>query len=191
MILQIRRDREAHHVGLDGDLPMAAVDQGRQAHARRTPQVADGVERGTDRPAREQDVVDQHHLGPVQVKRDIGPSQHRPPLGLPEIIAIQSDVDGTDFDLFAEQPAQLPRQPLGQWDAARADADQAETHAGPATIGKLASYRGNQAADLVGIAQPLFASVHHDDLCAPGLSRPPPTPAGNVAETHATFQAHG
>ena len=62
---------------------MATIDEDRQPDGRRTAQVADGVQGGADRPAGEEDVVHQHHVGPIDVERDLGPMQHGPALAWP------------------------------------------------------------------------------------------------------------
>ena len=152
VIAQIGRDVQAHNVGLNGNLAMASIDQNRQADACRPPQVADGVQGGANRPAREQDVIHEHDLGSVDVKRDLGASQHGPPRDVFEIVAIERDVDRTDFDILPEQPLQLLSQPLGEGNPARSNAHQAKRHPGAARVGELASHRGDQTIDFVVIA---------------------------------------
>ena len=79
---------------------------------------------GADRPAGEQDIVDQHHLGAIDVEGDLGPAQHGPVLGLAQVVAVEGDVHGADRDLHAEQLAQLRGEPIGEGHAPGADADQ-------------------------------------------------------------------
>jgi hypothetical protein len=51
----------AHVVGADRQLPVPAVDEHRELHRARAPDVAERVERGPDGAAGEEHVVDQHH----------------------------------------------------------------------------------------------------------------------------------
>ena len=100
---------------------MAAVDQNRQADAGRPSQIADRIQGGAYGPAGEQDVVDQHDLGPVDIESDLGAAQHGPPIDVLEIVAVKRDVDRADVDILPEQPSQLLSQPLGQGNAARSE----------------------------------------------------------------------
>jgi hypothetical protein len=52
-------------VGADRELPMAAVDEHGEAYEAGAPELEDRVERGPDRAARVEDVVDQHDVAPV------------------------------------------------------------------------------------------------------------------------------
>ena len=189
MIVELGRHVQTHHVGLDGNLAMAAIDQDRQADARRSTQVADGIQGCANRPACEQDIVHQHDLGPIEVKRDIGPSQHGPALRLPEIVAIERDVDGADIDILPDQPAQLLRQPLGQRNPARPNAHQVERHirrggprqaCEPSTRSGHRSHGHRTASARLGSSRPRLRVWE-----TPGRRRW----TRNVAETRACFQA--
>jgi hypothetical protein len=162
MVLEIGRQVEADDVGLDGDLAMAAIDQDRQADARRTSQVADGIEGGPDGPTREQDVIYQHHLGPVDVEWDLGAAQHGPSRAVLEIVAVERDVDRADVDILPEQPLQLLSEPLREGNAARSNPHEAKRRACPTGVGELASHGANQTVDFMVIAEPLLARIHLD-----------------------------
>ena len=86
---------------------MAPIDQDGQADAAPAAQVADRVQGRADGPAREQHVIHEHYFGSVNVKRDLGAAEHRPVVGLTQIVAVERDVDGSDVHGFAEQPFQF------------------------------------------------------------------------------------
>ena len=100
---------QADDVGLDRQLAVAAVDQDRQADPRGPAEVADRVQGRADGPAREQDVVDQHDLRPVDVERDLGAAQDRPAVRPAQVVAVERDVDRADRDLPADQGPQRAR----------------------------------------------------------------------------------
>ena len=85
----------AHVVGSDRQLPVAAVDHDRELHRPRAPVGVEGVEGGPDRAAGEEDVVDQHHDGAVDVHRDVGDrlGQHRSDA---DVVAEERDVERAD-----------------------------------------------------------------------------------------------
>ena len=56
--------------GLDGQLPMAAVDEYRQLHAARAAVIEQGVERGADGAAGIEHVVAQDHVAAFDVEAD-------------------------------------------------------------------------------------------------------------------------
>jgi hypothetical protein len=139
---------------------MAAIDQDRQTDARRASQVADGIEGGADRPTREQDVIHQHHLGTVDVKRDLGAAQHGPARDVLEIVAVERDIDRADVNILPEQPLQLLSEPVRERNAARSNSHEAKPRSRPPGLGKLASHRGNQTVDFMVVAEPLLARIH-------------------------------
>ena len=168
VIAEIGRDAQTHDVGLDRDLAMAAIDQHRQADARRPPQVADRIEGGADGPAREQDVVHQHHLGPVDVERDLGAPQHGPALDVLEIVAIERDVDRPDFDILARAALAALEPAAGRGERRCSDAHQVQgrTPRRPAS----ASLRAIEAIS------PLISWSSHS-RCSPGFIGFPPSPS--------------
>ena len=78
VVVALGRQLEPDDVAADRQLAMAPVHQHRQADRCRAAQVADGVEGRADGPAGEQDVVDQHDVGPLDVERDLRTAQHGP-----------------------------------------------------------------------------------------------------------------
>src|SRR5690606_27189037 len=76
-------------------LAMAAVDQYRQFHHCRPPQVGEGVEGGADRPARVEDVVDQDHraVGDVGGYGRAGEVSGGASI---EVVAVEADVEFAD-----------------------------------------------------------------------------------------------
>ena len=147
---------------------MAAVNQDGQADSRRTSQVADRVQGGADRPAREQNVVHQHHFRSVDVERDLRASEHGPVIRLAQVVPVEGDVDGSDVHVFAEKSAQFSRQSLGQRNPSGADSHQVEGDTVVSGITQLPRHRRDQIVHIPGIAQLLFTWIHADDPRARG-----------------------
>ena len=84
---------------------------------------------------------------------------------LPEIVAVERDVDRTDLDVLAEQPPQLASQPLGQRNAARSESRPGrEAH--PAR-------RASASLRAIEAIRPLISWSSHSRLLASGSSRRP------------------
>ena len=102
-------------------LAVPPVDEHRQLDRGRAPEVHEGVQRRADRPAREQDVVDQHDGPPVDVEVDpglvdlgrLGPD--------PDVVPVEGDVQRSDGDGPTLDPADLRRQPPREVVAAGGD----------------------------------------------------------------------
>ena len=79
-------------VGPDRQLAVAPVDHDRQLHRPGPAVVVERVERGPDRAAGEEHVVDEHHDRAVEVDGDVGDrlGQHRPQ---PDVVAVEGDVE--------------------------------------------------------------------------------------------------
>src|SRR3954466_2418013 len=112
-LVALGRHFKPHDVGLDGELAVPAIDQDRESDARGPAQVADRVHRRADGPPGEEDVVDQDDLHAVDLERDLGPPQDGPTVPLPQVVAIERDVDRPDEDLLAHHRRQESGQPPG------------------------------------------------------------------------------
>src|SRR5207245_11265334 len=88
-------------VGADRQLPMAAVDEDGQLDHLRPTEVDQRVEGRADRPAREENVVDQHDGPALDGERDVGALDPRL-VGLEaKIVTVERDVERSDRDLGA------------------------------------------------------------------------------------------
>ena len=89
-------------------------------------EVAQRVERGADRAAGEEDVVDEDDEPAV----DAAVGQHRglqrPDAAQPQVVAVEGDVDGADVDLRAGERLDAGGEAAGQRGAAGRDADEDE-----------------------------------------------------------------
>ena len=118
------RDVLADVVGPDRQLAMAAVDEHGQADRLRPPEVDEGVHRGADRPARVQDVVDEHDRPPVEVERQVRALDDRLLGDQREVVAVEGDVERADRELDALVLEDRRGEPSGERDAAALDADE-------------------------------------------------------------------
>ena len=108
----------ADEVGADRQLAVAAVDQHREPDGPRAADVVHRVERGADRAAGEQHVVDEHDdLAVDAAVRDLGGQQGagRPH---PQVVAVHRHVERADGDVDALDGGDLGGDALGERDAA-------------------------------------------------------------------------
>src|SRR5690606_16760663 len=87
------RDVLADHVGADGELSVAAVDEDRAADGARPSVVVQRVQGGADRAAGHQHVVHQHHHLPVDVREVGGVGRGVTPV---QVVAVEGHVQGAD-----------------------------------------------------------------------------------------------
>ena len=113
-IAAIGRHVQAHDVGLDRQLAVAAVDQSGQADPRGPAQVADRIQRRADGPAGEQDVIDQHDLGAVDPNGISVPRRTGQRPALFQIVAVERDVDGADGHFVVGVAAAAPGPAAGR-----------------------------------------------------------------------------
>ena len=116
----------AHEARLNRQLAMAAVDQHQKLHARRPAVIEQRIERGANRAAGVQDVVDQNNVLALHRKRDVGRAHHRLDIDGRQVVAVQVDVQDAGRNLTAFECLDLSRQPLRQRNAPAADADERE-----------------------------------------------------------------
>ena len=105
---------------------MAAVDEDREPDPSRAAQVRERVHRGADRPAGEQDVVDEDHRPAGDVEGDprlVDLGRFR---GEPDVVAVEGDVEGSDRDLDALDRGDLPREAEGEVVPSVGDPDEDE-----------------------------------------------------------------
>ena len=99
-------ERAADVVGPDGQLAVAAVDEHGQLDARGSAEVDQLVERGADRAAGEEDVVDEHHGAAVDREEDVGALGDGLRGQAREVVPVERDVEGADRGLA---PGRLAR----------------------------------------------------------------------------------
>ena len=150
---------QADDVGLDRELAMAAIDEHRQADPRRAAQVADRVQGGADRPAREQDVVHQHDLGTVDGEGELGAAKHGPAPASPQVVAVERDVDGPHHDLVVGEQRQFLGQPLGERYPASPHADQVKWGTRSTPVPDFPGHGDDQGLGLLGAADNLFVGL--------------------------------
>ena len=135
-------------VGADRELAMASVDQNRQAHDARAAEVEQRVERGPDRTAGVEDVVDQYHREAVHIGRHCGSFHRARPLER-DIVAIERDVERARGHGHALERGDGVRQSLGQRRAPGPDPHQAEILGALVVLDYLVSDPGERPPDLV------------------------------------------
>jgi hypothetical protein len=163
VITAVGRDHETGRVGLNGQLAMAPVNQDGQADTRRSSQVADRIQGSADRPAREQNIIHQHHFRSIDVERDFRPSEYRPVIRLSQVVAVECDIDGSDVHLLADKMSEFSSQSLGQRNSSRTDSDEVEGDTMLPGLTQFSRDARDQTVHIPGIAQLLFTWIHADD----------------------------
>ena len=117
---------------------MAAVDEAGELDARRPAVVEEGLDRGADRPAGVQDVVDEDaglaldRELELRVADDrLGVERRLSPAADDDVVAVEGDVEGAERKLDARALGDQPAQALRDRHAARMDADEG----GPVEVG--------------------------------------------------------
>ncbi len=111
----------AHVGGLDRQLRVAAVDQGKELDARRTAELHHGVERSARGAAGVDHIVDQHNGLARDGEGNVGPVEHRRVRDCGQIVAVERDVQLADrqlhtvdlLDVFSPDGGQAARRACG------------------------------------------------------------------------------
>src|SRR5262245_20342557 len=144
---------------------MAPVDQDRELDRARPAEVHERVHRRADRPAGEEDVVDEEDAPSLDRERDVGPLHDGVLDAAVEVVAVERDVDDAEGrQRAALDLLHLPAEALGEVDAARADADQREVLASLVALEDLVRDADERALDR--------ERVHHLTGAVP--AHPPP-----------------
>ena len=104
---------------------MAAVHHHGELDGRGTAEVHEGVERRADGAAGEQDVVHEHDVAAVDVKRDVGRVQDRRD-GAQHVVAVEADVERADLHLAVLDLCDLVGEQAGDLRAAAHDAHEGD-----------------------------------------------------------------
>ena len=119
-------------VGADRQLAVAAVDEHGELHARRPPELEQRVDRGADRPARVQDVVDEDDRHPLDRERDARGAHDRlaprraPSVADVDVVTMERDVERADGELEAAPLLDEASKPRRERRTARLDADECD-----------------------------------------------------------------
>src|SRR5581483_6576564 len=125
-----RREVLADVVGPDRQLAVAAVGEHGELNARRPAVVEEGLDRGADRPAGVEDVVDEDAR--LALEREVEPGGANDGLRVErrfaaadlDVVAVEGDVDGAEVDVRACEVLDQAAEPLRERDAAGVDADE-------------------------------------------------------------------
>src|SRR6478735_1192125 len=132
-LLARRRQVLADVVGTDRKLSVAAVGEAGELHPRGAAVVEQGLDRGADRAAREEDVVDEDagHALEREVELRVAHERLRVDRGLTpahlDVVAVEGDVDRAEPDLTARELGDQMPQALGERDASRVDPDERDS----------------------------------------------------------------
>jgi hypothetical protein len=80
---------------------MSAVHEHRQSDGARAAVVDERVHRGSDRPAGEEDIVNEHDDAAIDGERDLGFADHRRVPDARQVVAVERDVDRAKWDIDA------------------------------------------------------------------------------------------
>ena len=147
------RGREvlADEVGADRQLAVAAVDQHGELHGPGPAHLGQRVERGPDRAAGVEHVVDQHHgLAVDAAGRDVG--RHQGPGRLEaQVVAVHRHVERPDRDRDALDRGHPLGDALGERDAARRDPEQHQVVGAAVALEDLVRDAGQGPGDVTGV----------------------------------------
>ena len=138
----------ADEVGPDRQLAVAAVDQHGELDGLGPAEVVEGVERGADRAAGEQHVVDQHDDLAVDVVGDLGVLERAGGLEA-QVVAVHRDVERAGGDLAALDLGHALGDAAGEMHSARRDAEQDETGGVAIALEDLVGDAGQRPGDVL------------------------------------------
>ena len=119
-------------VGADRQLAVAAVDEDGELDARGAAVVEERLDRGPDRAAGVEDVVDEDDRAPVEREVELGGAderlrrERRLAAADGDVVAVEGDVDGAERGRVAGALLDQPGEPVRERDAAGLDADEGE-----------------------------------------------------------------
>ena len=155
------RDVLADVVRPDRQLAVATVDEDGELHPRGAPVLEQGVDRGADRAAGEEDVVDEHDRLALEREVELGAAddrlrvERRPAAADEHVVAVERDVDGADVDLHARALGDERPQPVGKRHAAGVDADERQRVEVGVALDQLVRDSGERPLDRRGVEQGL------------------------------------
>ena len=137
---------------------MASIDQDGELYPRGPAELEERVDRGADRPARVEDVVDDDDRSPLDRERNARRAHHRLALGSPaaapnmHVVAMEGDVERAERQLDLGPLGDEPPQARRERHAARLDADERESLEPSQFVVGDAFPMGSPFDDLVGDA---------------------------------------
>ena len=146
-------------VGADRQLAVAAVDEDGELDARRPAVLEERLDRGADRAARVEDVVDEDARRPAQVEVERGRVHDRLRAAAPRCDCVSSR-----WKVMSTAPRSISsplrssirrREPLGERDAARVDADEREPAEVVVALDDLVRDARERAREGLGVQQGL------------------------------------
>ncbi len=157
-------------VRTDRQLAMAAIDHHGELDRARPAVVVQRVQRGTDRAAGEQDVVDEHDRRPVEREVDVGDrlGQDRPD---PDVVAVEGDVERAARHLDALDAVDRLDEALGKRHAAGLQPDHGDAVEAVVALDHLVGDAHRGSGDVVGVHDPLVRNKN-----APERGRDPAFP---------------
>ena len=124
------REVLADVVGADRQLAVAAVGEDGELDAVGAAVVEERLDRGADRPARVEDIVDEHDRPALESEVELRRADDRLRVARrlavadADVVAVEGDVDGADVELDAGALLDEPPEPVRERDATGVDADE-------------------------------------------------------------------
>ena len=136
-----------------GQLPVAPVDEHRQLDRLGAAELGDRVERGPDRAAGEEDVVDEHHDPAGHVHRHLGRTErlHR---AQADVVPVEGDVQRPDRHRRLFERGDRGGQPVGDGRAAGVQADEDQVLGAVVALDDLVRDPGVGPAEVGGVEDP-------------------------------------
>ena len=138
---------------------MTAVDEHRELDPGRPTELEQRVQRGSDRAAGREDVVDQDDRSVLEREVEGRAADERlrargrGAVADGDVVAVEGDVERADVDLDAAALGDETREPVRQWDAAGVDADQCDGGQIVSSLDQLVCDAREDPVDGLGVEQ--------------------------------------
>ena len=156
----------AHVVRPDRQLAVAAVDKDCELDTCGPAVLEERLDRGADRAAGVEDVVDEHARRAAQVEVERRRVHDRLLLTHHGVVAVERDVDRSERDLLPAPLLDQARKPLGERDTTRVDADEREAAEVVVALDDLVRDAGQRPSQSLGVQQDLGRSRAVGDVRA-------------------------
>ena len=147
-------------VGVDRQLAPAAIDQHRERHARRAPEVRELVERRAHGAARVEHVVDDHDALAVEIPRQVGGPDHGARADCLQVVAVERDVEGAARDLHLLALVDRANDAVRELNAAALDADDDQVIRSIVQLDDLFGHAAERPVNRARVEQGRIVSCH-------------------------------
>ncbi len=145
---------------MDGELATASIDEHGERHARGSPEVGQLVECRAHGAPRVEDIVDDHHLLPVEIPRQIRRPDDRSRAHGLQIIAIERDVERSPRDGHVLALLDRADDAVRELDAAALDPDDDQVGGSLIQLDDLFGHAAERPVNCARVEQGRIVSCH-------------------------------